>query len=197
MSVFVVLALTAMLRIRAIATPSWAAERQASADFFGFLSEYLAGLEDIRSSAAGAFVLRRCAEVMRSWLAVTRKAQMRGYALVATSQGLFALGTIVVISLYLLANVAYLVTLPFSAVQHAPADRVATATLNVIAINATNAAQHDPYTFSIVFHDDKFVAAASVAGAAAGRGLGISVSATAGRSATMLRTQLRSPRFHK
>jgi len=43
-----------------------------------------------------------------------------------------ALGTIVVISLYLLANVAYLVTLPFDAVQHAPADRVATATLNVI-----------------------------------------------------------------
>lgn len=43
-----------------------------------------------------------------------------------------ALGTIVVIGLYLLANVAYLVTLPFEAVQHAPADRVATATLDVI-----------------------------------------------------------------
>src|SRR3954454_5377725 len=43
-----------------------------------------------------------------------------------------ALGTIVVIGLYLLANVAYLVTLPFEAVQHAPADRVATATLNAI-----------------------------------------------------------------
>src|SRR6266545_5106437 len=95
LSAFVVLALTAMLRIRAVATPLWAAERQASADFYGFLGEYLAGLEDIRSSGAGAFVLRRCAEVMRSWLAVTRKAQMRGYALVATSQGLFALGTIV------------------------------------------------------------------------------------------------------
>src|SRR6478736_5602200 len=43
-----------------------------------------------------------------------------------------ALGTIVVISLYLLANVAYLATLPFEAIQHAPADRVATSTLNVI-----------------------------------------------------------------
>jgi APA family basic amino acid/polyamine antiporter len=43
-----------------------------------------------------------------------------------------ALGTIVVIGLYLLANVAYLVTLPFEAIQHAPSDRVATATLNVI-----------------------------------------------------------------
>ncbi len=43
-----------------------------------------------------------------------------------------ALGTIVVIGLYLLANVAYLVTLPFDQVRHAPSDRVATATLNVI-----------------------------------------------------------------
>ncbi len=43
-----------------------------------------------------------------------------------------ALGTGIVIGLYLLANVAYLVTLPFPQVQHAPADRVATATLDVV-----------------------------------------------------------------
>jgi APA family basic amino acid/polyamine antiporter len=43
-----------------------------------------------------------------------------------------ALGTFIVIGLYLLANVAYLVTLPFDLLQHAPGDRVATATLNVI-----------------------------------------------------------------
>lgn len=91
---FVALALVVMLRIRAAATPLWAAERQASAEFYGFLGDYLAGLEDVRSSGAGAFVLRRCAEVMRRWLAATRAAQLRGYALVASSQGLFALGTI-------------------------------------------------------------------------------------------------------
>ncbi len=43
-----------------------------------------------------------------------------------------ALGTMIVIGLYLLANVAYLVTLPFVAIQHAPSDRVATATLDAI-----------------------------------------------------------------
>jgi APA family basic amino acid/polyamine antiporter len=43
-----------------------------------------------------------------------------------------ALGTTIVIGLYLLANVAYLVTLPFNAIQHAPSDRVATATLDAI-----------------------------------------------------------------
>jgi len=99
LSAFVALALIAMLRIRTVATPAWTAERQASADFYGFLGEYLTGLEDIRSSGAGAFVLRRCAEGMRSWLAVTRKAQMWGYTMIATSQGLFALGTAVAFAL--------------------------------------------------------------------------------------------------
>jgi APA family basic amino acid/polyamine antiporter len=43
-----------------------------------------------------------------------------------------ALGTALVIGLYLLANLAYLVTLPLAAIQSAPADRVATATLDAI-----------------------------------------------------------------
>ncbi len=43
-----------------------------------------------------------------------------------------AMGTGLVTLLYLLANLAYLVTLPLSAIQQAPSDRVATATLQVI-----------------------------------------------------------------
>ena len=43
-----------------------------------------------------------------------------------------AFGTIIVIGLYLLANVAYLVTLPMADIQHAPSGRVATATLDRI-----------------------------------------------------------------
>jgi APA family basic amino acid/polyamine antiporter len=43
-----------------------------------------------------------------------------------------ALGTFIVTGLYLLANVAYLVTLPLDAIQAAPSDRVATATLDVV-----------------------------------------------------------------
>jgi basic amino acid/polyamine antiporter, APA family len=42
------------------------------------------------------------------------------------------LGTSIVIVLYLLANLAYLVTLPLSAIQHAPSDRVATAMLQTV-----------------------------------------------------------------
>jgi APA family basic amino acid/polyamine antiporter len=43
-----------------------------------------------------------------------------------------AFGTVLVIVLYLLANVAYLVTLPFGAIQTVPSDRVASATADVI-----------------------------------------------------------------
>jgi APA family basic amino acid/polyamine antiporter len=43
-----------------------------------------------------------------------------------------AYGTFLVIGLYLLANVAYLVTLPFEGIQTVPSDRVAAATANVI-----------------------------------------------------------------
>jgi APA family basic amino acid/polyamine antiporter len=43
------------------------------------------------------------------------------------------IGTVVVIGLYLLANVAYLLTLPLSAIQNAPADRVATAMIEAVA----------------------------------------------------------------
>ena len=42
------------------------------------------------------------------------------------------LGTVIVMGIYLLANVAYLMTLPIQAIQGAPADRVATAMLEAI-----------------------------------------------------------------
>lgn len=43
-----------------------------------------------------------------------------------------AFGTFLVIGLYLLANVAYLAALPWDKIQHAPSDRVASETANVI-----------------------------------------------------------------
>jgi APA family basic amino acid/polyamine antiporter len=43
-----------------------------------------------------------------------------------------AFGTAIVIVLYLLANVAYILTLPLESIQHAPSDRVATAMLERI-----------------------------------------------------------------
>jgi ABC-type multidrug transport system fused ATPase/permease subunit len=92
LTIFTTIALVVMLWLRAEATPYSVVERQAAANFYGFLGEYLAGLEDIQASGARGFVLRRCAELMRLWLRANLQAQMRGYGMVATSQGLFGLG---------------------------------------------------------------------------------------------------------
>ena len=92
LTLVVAVALATMLRLRVVATPAAAAERQAAADAYGFLGEYLAGLEDVRASGARDFVLRRWGELMRAWLAARLRAQMRGYGMVAASSGLFGLG---------------------------------------------------------------------------------------------------------
>ncbi len=92
LSVFVAVALATLLRMRALATPLSAAERQATADVYGFLGEYLGGLEDVRAIGARAFVLRRWAELLRRWLSARMGAQMRGYGMVAAGDGLFGLG---------------------------------------------------------------------------------------------------------
>ncbi len=92
LTLFVATALAAVLRQRVHATPYSARERQAGADAYGFLGEYLSGLEDVRSSDAKAFVLRRWTELMRTWLAARMGAQMRGYGMVSTVTLVFGLG---------------------------------------------------------------------------------------------------------
>src|SRR5262249_404051 len=94
LSAFVVVAVPAILRTRAYAIPSSRPQSHARLVFSGCLGEYLSGLEDGRSSGAGEFVLRRWAGVMRTWLALTRRAQMRAYAMAATSQAMGALGIV-------------------------------------------------------------------------------------------------------
>ena len=93
LTIFVATALIAVLWLRVQATPYSAAERQAAADTYGFLGEYLAGLEDVRSSRAKAFVLRRWTGLMRNWLATRVRAQLRGYGMVASVTAVFGLGT--------------------------------------------------------------------------------------------------------
>lgn len=63
-------------RLRTIAAPYWGRYRQASADLFGFLEERLGGIEDIRSSGAGAYVLRRLYGYTRERLHTGRVARV-------------------------------------------------------------------------------------------------------------------------
>jgi len=76
LSVFALVTLGVMLRLRALAVPHWRAARQASAELFGFLEERLGGTEDIRSSGAVAYVMRRLFERTRERYRTTCRARL-------------------------------------------------------------------------------------------------------------------------
>jgi ABC-type multidrug transport system fused ATPase/permease subunit len=82
-----------MLSFRKRATPAWSAEREAAASVYGFLSDYLDGLESVRASGESArqFVIREFLQRMRSWLRTATRAGMWGYSLMATTSSVFTL----------------------------------------------------------------------------------------------------------
>jgi ABC-type multidrug transport system fused ATPase/permease subunit len=67
MTVFALIALFVLLRMRWVGVPRWRKVRQLNAEFFGFLGERLAGTEDIRSSGAASYVMHRFYEHLRGW----------------------------------------------------------------------------------------------------------------------------------
>jgi ATP-binding cassette subfamily B protein len=93
LTVFTLMALYTMLRVRKIGIPRWTALRQVTGEAFGFLGEILHGTEDIRSSGADGYILRRFDDMLRRWMPLRRKA-MLAFSMVWTSTLLvFAAGT--------------------------------------------------------------------------------------------------------
>ncbi len=76
LTLLVLVVLVVMIYVRSIAVPHWTAFRQVSADLFGFLEERFTGTEDIRSSGAQAYVLRRLYTYTRTRLQAARKARL-------------------------------------------------------------------------------------------------------------------------
>jgi ABC-type multidrug transport system fused ATPase/permease subunit len=93
LGVFVVVAAVLLNRMRGLAVPYWTAARQASADLMGFLEERIAGTQDIRSSGAQAYMMRRFYELVRVAWRTTLKAGLLASAMVNTSWVLFAVGS--------------------------------------------------------------------------------------------------------
>ncbi|MBV9280889.1 MAG: ABC transporter ATP-binding protein [Chloroflexi bacterium] len=87
------LSLALTLRIRDVAVPHWTAARQSSAELFGLLEERLAGTEDIRSSGAVPYVMRRLHERNRDLLRHSRGARLMGMTLGGTLNLFFACAT--------------------------------------------------------------------------------------------------------
>ena len=92
LSLFAALSLLILGRFRNIAVPYWKAERQASAELFGFLEERLAGTEDIRANGAEAYVMRRFFALMRELLRRSLRAGLMVNVLLNSSYLIFALG---------------------------------------------------------------------------------------------------------
>ncbi len=97
LAVFLVIAFVVIMLLANIAVPAWEAERQASANLFGFLEERMAGTEDIRSNNAMSYVLDRFYRLTRELMRKTITAGLRMNVLMNTTWVLFAVGNAVAI----------------------------------------------------------------------------------------------------
>ena len=68
LTIWAIVGVLALNRVRLFAVPYWKQLRQVYAGFFGFLEERLAGTEDIRANGAESYVMRRFYELMRALL---------------------------------------------------------------------------------------------------------------------------------
>ncbi|MDH6065985.1 ABC transporter ATP-binding protein/permease [Chrysosporum ovalisporum APH033B] len=95
---FSLTALSTLIRLRSIAVPHWRTYRQISADFFGFVGEQLAGMEDIRANGAKSYVMQRFHKILQSWLPIFHQARFASTILWGTTNGIFTLGTTIALS---------------------------------------------------------------------------------------------------
>ena len=105
MILFICLAMGILVVIHKYAVPRWVANRQKSAEFFGFLGEHLEGTEEIRANGASDYVMSRFFLFLRKWLPITRDSAVAGFSTWMTIVTIFALGNAVafIIGAYLLS----------------------------------------------------------------------------------------------
>lgn len=87
--------LATVLALAALQRPvvaRWEAERQAQAEFYGFVEERISGTEDIRSAGAEPYVLSRLFGLLRTTLGRNRTARLLGNTGYAVTNFLYVLG---------------------------------------------------------------------------------------------------------
>jgi ATP-binding cassette subfamily B protein len=95
---FALLALIVLSSSWNIAVPHFAGERQASADFFGFVEERLTGTEDIRACGAKAYVMRGFYRLTRTWMQKSLKAGLMVNVMINAVSSLVLLGPVVALA---------------------------------------------------------------------------------------------------
>ena len=99
LAAFAAFTLFILLRLRNVAVAHWRASREASANTYGFLEERLSGREDIRSSAAAPYVIRRFYDFMRSWFRKELKASLMTSIMLNTTWFMFAIGRVLALGI--------------------------------------------------------------------------------------------------
>ena len=99
LGIFAVAALLLLNRYREVAVPSATAEREASANLFGFLEERLGGIDDIRANGAGAYVMQRFYRVMRAMFQRKRTAWLMHSSLWVLMEVLFLIGSLIALGM--------------------------------------------------------------------------------------------------
>ena len=98
LAAFAILSLVVLSLLRNAAVERHKATREASTSMFGFLEERLVGLEDIRTSGAKPYVLRRFHEHMRRWFRVRLKSALVVGAVINVTSLLFVAGSAVALA---------------------------------------------------------------------------------------------------
>ena len=99
LSLFAMVSLGLLTRLQAIAVAPWRTYREISAEFYGFVTEHLSGLEDIRANGAVSYVMNRCYRILRRWLDSFHRARFTSTLLWGGTVGLFTLGNAISLSL--------------------------------------------------------------------------------------------------
>ncbi|MFM7198212.1 MAG: ABC transporter ATP-binding protein, partial [Chloroflexota bacterium] len=117
-----------LVRLRSYSVPTHAAEREATAQVFGFIEERLAGIEDVRANGGGGATMRGYAQVAGTLVRAGIPAWMRDawiwFATIGTftvltviamagGASLFLAGSVTVGTVYLLINYAQMLIEPF------------------------------------------------------------------------------------
>jgi ATP-binding cassette subfamily B protein len=91
-TLFSILTLAVLSFIQNIAVGKWTSERQANAEFYGFLEEHISGTEDIRAAGAEPYVTRRLFSLMRHMLETNRLASLVSNVTFFSTNFLYVIG---------------------------------------------------------------------------------------------------------
>lgn len=103
-SIFVIVSIFSLLRIRNYAVKFWTKLSKIHAKFYGFLGEYLRGTEDIRPNAGVKYILNKYNMIIKEWIPLQIKTNISSSLLPLTTIFLFGIATVFsfIISFYLL-----------------------------------------------------------------------------------------------